>query len=136
MLGTPVSMPVIVAPVAFQGLVDPDGERASARAAAAAGTIFTLSTMILDAEEGDRLPPRFALVAKVWAWLALDLQHWPDFVVAMGLAGRAAYGFRIVPLQSMLPHGYKVRCRSQLGWGLVILALDFGAAAVFLWPLL
>ena len=31
------------------------------------------------------MPPRFAIVAKVWAWLSLDLQHWPDFVVAMGL---------------------------------------------------
>jgi isopentenyl diphosphate isomerase/L-lactate dehydrogenase-like FMN-dependent dehydrogenase len=44
-LGTPVSMPLLVAPVAFQGLVDPEGEVATARAAAAAGTIFTLSTI-------------------------------------------------------------------------------------------
>ncbi len=44
-LGTEVSMPVVVAPVAFQRLVDPDGEVAMARAAAAAGTIMTLSTI-------------------------------------------------------------------------------------------
>src|SRR5947209_18097351 len=37
-LGTPVSMPLLVAPVALQRLVDPDGELAMARAAAAAGT--------------------------------------------------------------------------------------------------
>ncbi len=44
-LGTEVSMPVLVAPVAFQRLVDPDGEVAMARAAAAAGTIMCLSTI-------------------------------------------------------------------------------------------
>ncbi len=39
------SMPVCVAPVAFQRLVDPDGEVAMARAAAAAGTVMSLSTI-------------------------------------------------------------------------------------------
>lgn len=44
-LGTRISMPILVAPVAFQGLVDPGGELASARATAQAETIFTLSTI-------------------------------------------------------------------------------------------
>jgi isopentenyl diphosphate isomerase/L-lactate dehydrogenase-like FMN-dependent dehydrogenase len=44
-LGTPVAMPLLVAPVAFQALVHPDGELATARAAAGGGTIFTLSTI-------------------------------------------------------------------------------------------
>ena len=44
-LGTPVSMPLLVAPVALQRLVDPDGELAMARAAAKAGTIMCLSTI-------------------------------------------------------------------------------------------
>jgi isopentenyl diphosphate isomerase/L-lactate dehydrogenase-like FMN-dependent dehydrogenase len=43
-LGGEVSMPVLVAPVAYQGLVDPEGEAAMARAAAAAGTVMCLST--------------------------------------------------------------------------------------------
>jgi isopentenyl diphosphate isomerase/L-lactate dehydrogenase-like FMN-dependent dehydrogenase len=43
-LGTEVSMPLLVAPVAFQRLLDPDGEVAMARAAAAAGTVMCLST--------------------------------------------------------------------------------------------
>jgi len=60
--------------------------------AARATAIFALSSMIIDAEEGDRLPPRFAIVAKVWAWLSLDLQHWPDFIVAMGLFKGAIEG--------------------------------------------
>ena len=45
LLGRPLAMPIAVAPVAFQRLVDPEGEVAMARAAAAAGTVFTLSTI-------------------------------------------------------------------------------------------
>jgi isopentenyl diphosphate isomerase/L-lactate dehydrogenase-like FMN-dependent dehydrogenase len=44
-LGQPVSMPLLVAPTALHRLAHPDGEPATARAAAAAGTIFTLSTL-------------------------------------------------------------------------------------------
>ena len=44
-LGAPVSMPVLVAPVAYQRLVDPEGEVGMARAAAEAGTVMCLSTL-------------------------------------------------------------------------------------------
>jgi isopentenyl diphosphate isomerase/L-lactate dehydrogenase-like FMN-dependent dehydrogenase len=44
-LGVPVSMPLLVAPVAFQRMAHPDGELATARAADAAGTIMILSTL-------------------------------------------------------------------------------------------
>lgn len=44
-LGIPVSMPLLIAPTAFQRMCHPDGEPATARAAAAAGTIMTLSTI-------------------------------------------------------------------------------------------
>jgi 4-hydroxymandelate oxidase len=44
-LGQPVSMPVLVAPTAFQCLADPEGEKATARAAGAAGTIMVLSSL-------------------------------------------------------------------------------------------
>jgi isopentenyl diphosphate isomerase/L-lactate dehydrogenase-like FMN-dependent dehydrogenase len=44
-LGGEVSMPVLAAPVAYQGLVDPGGEAAMARAAAAVGTVMCLSTL-------------------------------------------------------------------------------------------
>jgi 4-hydroxymandelate oxidase len=43
-LGTESSMPLFVAPTAFQRTVHPDGEVAMARAAAAAGTVMCLST--------------------------------------------------------------------------------------------
>jgi isopentenyl diphosphate isomerase/L-lactate dehydrogenase-like FMN-dependent dehydrogenase len=44
-LGTEITMPVIVAPVALQKMAHADGEAGMARAAAAAGTIMTLSTI-------------------------------------------------------------------------------------------
>ena len=44
-LGQRVSMPLLVAPMAYQRLAHPDGECATARAAARAGAIFCLSTI-------------------------------------------------------------------------------------------
>jgi 4-hydroxymandelate oxidase len=45
LLGTPVSMPVMIAPVAMQRLAHEDGELATARAAARAGTLMIASTL-------------------------------------------------------------------------------------------
>ena len=44
-LGTPVALPVLVAPVAFQRMAHPGGEAATARAAASTGTVMCLSTI-------------------------------------------------------------------------------------------
>jgi len=44
-LGEPVAMPILVAPVAFQRLAHGDGEAGMARAAADAGTVMCLSTL-------------------------------------------------------------------------------------------
>src|SRR6476469_4242513 len=43
-LGTGVALPILIAPLALQRMAHPDGELATARAAAAAGTIMCLST--------------------------------------------------------------------------------------------
>jgi isopentenyl diphosphate isomerase/L-lactate dehydrogenase-like FMN-dependent dehydrogenase len=42
-LGTPINMPILVAPLAYQAMAHADGELATARAAAAAGTIMIAS---------------------------------------------------------------------------------------------
>ena len=44
-LGTEMSLPVLVAPTAFQRMAHPDGELAMARGAAAAGAVMCLSTL-------------------------------------------------------------------------------------------
>jgi isopentenyl diphosphate isomerase/L-lactate dehydrogenase-like FMN-dependent dehydrogenase len=45
LFGTRVSMPILVAPTAMHGLLTPDGELATARAAAAVGTVACISTI-------------------------------------------------------------------------------------------
>jgi 4-hydroxymandelate oxidase len=45
LLGRPAALPVAVAPMAYQRLLHPDGELATARAAAAAGIPFAVSTL-------------------------------------------------------------------------------------------
>ncbi|MCH9688287.1 MAG: alpha-hydroxy-acid oxidizing protein [Deltaproteobacteria bacterium] len=44
-LGTPVSMPVVISPTAFHGMAHADAELATARAASDAGTIMILSSL-------------------------------------------------------------------------------------------
>ena len=44
-LGEPIPMPVLVAPMAFQALAHPEGELATARATASAGTVMVVSTL-------------------------------------------------------------------------------------------
>ncbi len=43
-LGTPVNLPIMIAPTAFHGLAHPEGECATARAAGRAGAVFIAST--------------------------------------------------------------------------------------------
>jgi isopentenyl diphosphate isomerase/L-lactate dehydrogenase-like FMN-dependent dehydrogenase len=50
-LGQELSLPVVVAPVAFQRVAHPDGEVGMARAAHAAGTVMCLSTMATSTPE-------------------------------------------------------------------------------------
>jgi 4-hydroxymandelate oxidase len=51
LLGTDVATPVGVAPWAYQGMAHPDGERATARGAAATGALMTVSTSATTALE-------------------------------------------------------------------------------------
>jgi 4-hydroxymandelate oxidase len=44
-LGTPVSMPILVAPTAFHGFAHPQGECATVQGAGKAGTLFSVSTV-------------------------------------------------------------------------------------------
>jgi isopentenyl diphosphate isomerase/L-lactate dehydrogenase-like FMN-dependent dehydrogenase len=59
LLGRPLAMPILVAPVAFQQLAHPDGELAMARAAAEVGTAMCLSTLATarPSEVATKAPP-------------------------------------------------------------------------------
>jgi 4-hydroxymandelate oxidase len=89
-LGQEVALPVLVAPVAFQRVIHPDGEAGMGRAAAAAGTIMCLST----------------LATAGWQEIAeTGVRRWFQFyvprdegLVAELLAGARAHGFGAIVL--------------------------------------
>ena len=98
-LGTDVSLPVLVGPTAFQRMAHPDGEAATARGAAAAGTVMTLSTIATATiEEVAAAAPQGA------RWFQL---YWsPDRGIVRDLVERAvAEGYSAILLTVDLPVG-------------------------------
>ncbi|MEV4055721.1 alpha-hydroxy acid oxidase [Amycolatopsis sp. NPDC049688] len=82
LLGTPSSMPILVAPTAFHRLAHPDGELATARAAARAGTIMIVSMAATTAiEDIAAAAPELSL------WFQLYLQ--PDLEFTEAIVRRA-----------------------------------------------
>jgi len=97
-LGTPVSMPVLVAPFAMQQLLHPEGELATARAAAAAGTLICVSTVTTTAH--DEIAEA---VGSAPRWLQLyvlrDKQRTLDHIVEARESGYSALALTVdVPM--------------------------------------
>jgi isopentenyl diphosphate isomerase/L-lactate dehydrogenase-like FMN-dependent dehydrogenase len=92
LLGRQVSMPLLVAPTALQRLAHPDGEPATARAAAAVGTIMCLSSL-------SSVTPTELAAAAPGARLWFQLYWSPDrgFTTEL-LAAVAEAGFEAVAL--------------------------------------
>jgi isopentenyl diphosphate isomerase/L-lactate dehydrogenase-like FMN-dependent dehydrogenase len=81
-VGSELSMPLLVAPVAFQRMAHPDGERAVARAAAAEGTAMCLSTMATAAPAELRAA---APEAKLW----FQVYVFRDYAITQALIDQA-----------------------------------------------
>ncbi|WP_329073201.1 alpha-hydroxy acid oxidase [Amycolatopsis sp. NBC_01480] len=84
--GSPLSMPVLVSPTAFHRLAHPDGERATAEAVAAAGTVMVVSMAATTAIE-DVAAAAQAVVADPALWFQLYLQ--PDLEFTESVVRRA-----------------------------------------------
>jgi 4-hydroxymandelate oxidase len=121
LLGRSATLPVAVAPMAVHGLAHPLGELASARAAAAAGVPFTLSTMssrsieeVAEAAPGGR------------RWFQLYVQARPN--QTRRLVERAAgAGYEAIVLTVDLPIlGYRERDRRS-GFDLAVPLGNFSA---------
>ena len=96
-LGTEVALPVLVAPTAFQRLCDPEGELATARAAAGAGTVMTLSTL------SSVTPAELAAAAPgAPQWFQLYWSRDRGFTQEL-VAGAAGAGFSALMLTVDLP---------------------------------
>ncbi|MGW3998913.1 alpha-hydroxy acid oxidase [Amycolatopsis sp. NPDC004772] len=86
LLGTPSSMPILVAPTAFHRLAHPDGELATARAAARAGTIMIVSMASTTAIEDVAAAAR-EVAPDPGLWFQLYLQ--PDLEFTEAIVRRA-----------------------------------------------
>ncbi|HXV58374.1 MAG TPA: alpha-hydroxy acid oxidase [Gaiellaceae bacterium] len=96
-LGTDVSMPLLVAPTSLQRVAHPDGEPALARAAAAAGTVYTLSSL------GSVRPAELAEAApEAKRWFQLYWSRDREFTREL-VAEAAASGFSALVLTVDLP---------------------------------
>jgi 4-hydroxymandelate oxidase len=90
-LGTNVSIPILVAPTSFHGLVHPEGEVATAKGAAAAGTLMAVSTIATKTLE------EIAAAAPAPRWF--QLYAYRDRTVTADLVHRAANaGYRAICL--------------------------------------
>jgi 4-hydroxymandelate oxidase len=90
-LGTPISLPIMLAPTAFNRLAHPDGETAAARAAGDAGTIMVVSTLATSSLEQISA----ASTGPLW----FQLYVYRDRSVTIDLVQRAeALGYRALVL--------------------------------------
>lgn len=86
LLGAELSMPVLLSPTAFHRLAHPDGEQATARAAAAAGTVL-ITSMAATTPVAEVTAAARAVREDAAVWFQLYLQ--PDAEVTDALAERA-----------------------------------------------
>ncbi len=98
LLGRRLALPVLLAPVAAQRLLHPDGESAAARAAGAAGTVYCLSTRATT----DLADVAAAASGPLWFQLYVDRDRERTEQV---LARVAEHGFDAVLLTVDLPVG-------------------------------
>ena len=70
-------------------------------------------------------------VQPILAWLVVV----SGYMLILGIIGRVAIGFRIVPRPSMDPQEYKKERRSRICSGAFGLVLFGGIGAALLWPL-
>jgi 4-hydroxymandelate oxidase len=111
-LGTPIALPVLLAPVAYQRLAHPDGEVATARAAASAGTIMVVSTLA-----NTRLEEVAAAAPAGARWFQLYV--YKDRAVSANLVARAAAaGYRALVLTVDTPRLGRRERDVQSGFGL------------------
>ena len=91
-LGTDVASPLLIAPTAYHCLAHPDGERATARAAAAAGSLYVASTLATTA-----LDDVAAAAPDAPRWFQLYVHKDRDFTARLVARAKAAgYGAIVV----------------------------------------
>lgn len=93
-LGTPVSMPILIAPTAFHGLAHPEGECATARGAGRAETLMVAST------SSTRSLEEIAQAARGPLWFQLYIHDRRSTEELVGRAADAGYRALVVTVDS------------------------------------
>ncbi len=117
-LGIPVHMPLLIAPVGFQGLAHPEGECATARALGPGGTLMVVSTF------ASRTLEEIAQVATgpLWFQLSAPTRSWTEQLVQRAtVAGYRAFVITVDAPRS----GSKERAARQ-GFHLPVYKANFG----------
>ncbi len=96
-LGTDVASPILVAPTAYHALADAEGERATARAAADAGTLYVASTLATTSLEDVALAAPLAP-----RWFQLYVHKDRDFTAHLVERAKAA-GYRAIAVTCDTP---------------------------------
>jgi len=129
LLGTPVALPVALAPTARQRLAHPDGEAAVARAASAAGVLTCVSTMSSCSLED------VAAAATGPRWFQLYVHKRRDTTVALvERAAAAGYSAIVLTVDFPVPGRRERELRSGFGleWGGLGNFPDLGGGVEFL----
>ncbi len=96
-LGTEVASPILVAPTAYHQLADPEGERATARATAVAGSLYVASTLATTTLEDVA-----AAAPGAAQWFQLYVQKDRDFTAKLVERAKAA-GYRAIVVTADTP---------------------------------
>lgn len=96
-LGTPVSTPILVAPTAYHALAHPEGERATARAAAAARSLYCASTLATTSLEDVA-----AAAPEAPRWFQLYVHKDREFTARLVARAKAA-GYRAIAVTCDTP---------------------------------
>lgn len=117
-LGIPLHLPIFAAPVGFQGLAHPDGERATAQAFGDAGSLMIVSTF------SSRSLEEISQVATgpLWFQLSAPDRHWIERLV--GRAETAGYRALVVGVDA--PRSGRKERVERLGFHLPATKANFG----------
>lgn len=117
-LGIPVKMPILLAPVGFQGLTHPEGECAVARALGPTGSLMVVSTF------SSRTLEEIAQAATGPLWFQLSA---PDRLWTERLVKRATtVGYRALVITVDAPRSGSKERVSRLGFHLPLSKANFG----------
>ncbi len=117
-LGTPVHMPILIAPVGFQGLAHPEGECATARALGPTGTLMVVSTFASHTLEEIAQ----AATGPLWFQLAAPDRSWTERLVQRATAA----GYQALVITVDAPRNGRKERAARQGFHLPVYKANFG----------